>query len=291
MQKTHRWARVVCRPALPKDTADMLMLTSHIWDGHDYLPEVWADWLADPDGFLAVAEYGGQVVGIYMLERFGQLEWYLAGLRVHPEMEGKGIASHLHEYVLDYWQKQHWSGLIRLATLNPKVKTLCDRTGFHQIGEFTAFVAPVLPEPVDSFSLLAENQVDSALEMALHSPIFDWQNRVFGHGWWWSDPQAVYIEDAIKESRAWSWRGETGVLVICVEVEGDRSTPVIEVVGCAQAELPALLLDYRRLAAQQGYMQAGWVASLIPELHPILTTAGFIRDWDEAVSLYERRSE
>ena len=91
-------ARVVCRPALLKDTADMLELTSHIWEGNDYLPQVWAEWLADPEGFLAVAEYGGRVVGIAMLECQQPGEWYLAGLRVHPEMEGRGIAGRLHDY-------------------------------------------------------------------------------------------------------------------------------------------------------------------------------------------------
>jgi len=50
--------RLVCRPALPKDTPDVLELTRTIWDGHDYLPAVWDDWLRDYDGMLAVRNTG-----------------------------------------------------------------------------------------------------------------------------------------------------------------------------------------------------------------------------------------
>ena len=47
---------VVCRPALAKDTEEVMELCSHIWDGGDYIPQVWDEWLADPDGLLGVAE-------------------------------------------------------------------------------------------------------------------------------------------------------------------------------------------------------------------------------------------
>ena len=41
---------LVCRPALPMDTPQVLDLAKHIWEGHDYIPYVWNDWLADPQG-------------------------------------------------------------------------------------------------------------------------------------------------------------------------------------------------------------------------------------------------
>lgn len=277
-------ARVVCRPALLKDTADMLELTSHIWEGNDYLPQVWAEWLADPEGLLAVAEYGGRLAGIAMLECLQPGEWYLAGLRVHPEMEGRGIAGQLHDYLLDTWQHRHVRGVIRLSTHRPKVKHLCERTGFKLICEYTIFVAPSLAEPVESFIPITQNQVEQVLSLAFSSPVFDWHARMYGHGWSWSDPQPKFIEQALEKGRAWLWRDGLGALVTG-EDEG-HPLPVIELLGCPLEHLPEMLLDYRRLAAAQGYQQAGWVASLHPDLQPYLEGADFHRDWDIALSVY-----
>ena len=41
---------IVCRPALPMDTPDVIELTRRIWEGEDYVPHVWAEGLQDPDG-------------------------------------------------------------------------------------------------------------------------------------------------------------------------------------------------------------------------------------------------
>jgi len=281
------WARVVCRPALQKDTNDMLELTSRIWEGNDYIPGVWADWLADTDGFLAVAEYDGRVVGISMLECFQPGEWYLAGLRVHPDIQGQGVAARLNDYMLDYWQRRYGRGVIRLATHNDKVKHMCDRAGFISVGEFTFFIAPSLSEPVETFTPLSIDQVGQAILLVEKSVVFDWHARLYGHGWSWSDLQPKYIISAIEHGRAWLWQDGLGVLVTGEDTDENGTVPLIELVGCAQVYLPGLLVDYRRLAARQGYRKASWVASLHPELQPYLVEAGFHRDWDRALSVYE----
>jgi hypothetical protein len=36
---------IVCRPALPKDTPDVMELTRTIWEGEDYVPKVWGSGL------------------------------------------------------------------------------------------------------------------------------------------------------------------------------------------------------------------------------------------------------
>ena len=283
-------ARVVCRPALLKDTAGMLELTSHIWEGNDYLPQVWAEWLADPEGFLAVAEYGGRLAGIAMLEYQQPGEWYLAGLRVHPDFEGRGIAGKLHDYLLEIFQRGHMRGVIRLATYRPKVKHLCDRTGFTMLCEFTIFSAPALPEPVDAFTPITRNQVADLLAIVELSPVFEWHARMYGHGWTWSSPQPKYVEQAVEQGRAWLWRAGLGALVAGEDTdEHERPVPFVALLGCAQEHLPELLVDYRRLAAAQGYQEAGWVASLHPDLQPYLAGAGFERGWDIALGLFERK--
>jgi GNAT superfamily N-acetyltransferase len=285
----HDLACVACRPGLLKDTQDMLEITRFIWEGHDYVPYAWSEWLADPEGFLAVAEYGGRVVGIYMLECFSPQEWYLAGLRVHPLMEGRGIASRLHSYILEIFERTGRQGVLRLATMNPKVQHLCDQTGFNQICEYTIFTASCLPEPVDTFIPLQLDEAEKALGLIGESPVLGWNGGMIGHIWRWSEPQMKYLLKTIQEGRAWLWQGGAGVLTIVEDDEEDEKYPTPQMIGCSADDLVPLLLDYRRLVARLGYPYAGWIVSLHPELQPYLAKAGFERAWEKAIGLYERR--
>ncbi len=104
-QRPETLRTLVCRPALPADTADVMELTRTIWQGEDYVPAVWAEWLEDCQGWLAVAQYGVHVVGLCKLSRLGAGEWWLQGLRVHPEHEGRGFASRLHDYLMGAWEQ------------------------------------------------------------------------------------------------------------------------------------------------------------------------------------------
>lgn len=131
---------IVCRPALPIDTEQVMELCSHIWEGHDYIPHVWNEWLADPDGLLGVAEVRGRIAGVFKLTKFQEKEWYMEGLRVHPDFRDKGVASHIHGYVVETWRRMG-SGTIRLVTHseNVKVHRMCEQMGFRRIVEFIPY--------------------------------------------------------------------------------------------------------------------------------------------------------
>ena len=97
-------------------------------------PQVWNQWLADREGILAAAEMDGKAVGFGKLTRLASGEWWIEGLRVHPDYQGLKIGSQLFEYLLDQW-KERGSGVIRLATSSERVQVhhLCDRLGFRRV--------------------------------------------------------------------------------------------------------------------------------------------------------------
>jgi GNAT superfamily N-acetyltransferase len=282
---------VVCRPALPKDTADVLELTSHIWEGHDYVPHVWADWLADPEGLLAVAECGGRVVGMYKLTRLGPAEWYLEGLRVHPDQEGRGTAAHLHDYLMDTWQRVG-GGLIRLATVthNVKVQHLAERSGFEQVASFTPFKALAESGPVDDFTPLQPAEAAQALALIQQSPALALSHGLLDRGWAWAWPALKHLEETIQAGQAWWWQGRSDRLLAAWEDDEneDERRLVVQAAACPLDELAELLAGFRRLAAGLGYEAAGWVAPQQPDAQAILEAAGYQRDWDEAVHVYEK---
>ena len=285
--------KVNCRPARQEDTPDVLELTRTIWDGEDYIPYVWQDWLADPQGRLAVAEYEGRVLGLGKLTRLSEDDWWLEGLRVHPEYQGHGIASQLNEYLVEYWL-ENGGGIVRLATSSARlpVHHLCERLGFQKIGEFTPFVAQVIEGKSDQpgFQLMTEAEVPEGITFALQSPSLALSFGLMDLGWQWAPPMEKYLLKPVKSGNAWWWRGREGLLAVYIdEYEKQVYMPIIQLVACSLEKLAECLQDYRRLAAQPGYAKAVWFPPLVAEMAPILEQAGFQRDWEHAMVLYARK--
>ena len=283
---------LVCRPALAQDTASMLELTKTIWDGHDYVPQVWDQWLRDASSCLAVAELGDRMVGLARLARLGENDWWDQGLRVHPEFRNRGIASHLHEYLLDVWQRTG-NGTLRFTTTSDRfpVHHLAERTGFEQVGEFTFFVAPAIMGQSTHFTRLSAEQSGEALKFIQQSALLDWQYGLLNWGWEWTTPELKWLLDAIEKGYAWWWNDRQGLLLAYIDKDDETNEQALAVELLAgPLEIAVdLLQDFRSLAAAEGYDNAVWVASLRDELAPILEQAGYTRAWDNSVYLYARK--
>jgi N-acetylglutamate synthase-like GNAT family acetyltransferase len=83
------------------DKNDILEISRHIWDGHDYLPSVVDEWLKDPRRYFYGVEVAGRIVGVGSMQliEHGRTGW-MEGLRVHPECRGRGYADMLTRYLM-----------------------------------------------------------------------------------------------------------------------------------------------------------------------------------------------
>jgi GNAT superfamily N-acetyltransferase len=281
---------VVCRPALVKDTDAVMELSSHIWEGGDYIPQVWDEWLADPEGLLGVAEMHGRVAGVFKLTKFQEGEWYMEGLRVHPDFQSKGVASHIHNYVLETWRRMG-RGIIRLTTgsYNVKVHRMCEQSGFARIAEFIPYRAPGLAEGTSSFVRLEKADASRGMEFVSKSQLHALSSGLINLGWVYANPQLKHIEETIKERHAWWWRNGMGFISIWEDEEGEVRDPGIQLLACPLEVLGELLLDYRRLMAVEGYKTAGWTVPNRTEVIAKLEETGFERSWDVSLYIFELR--
>jgi len=283
--------RPVCRPALPQDTQDVMELTSKIWEGEDYVPYVWDEWLADYAGFLAVCEYGGKVIGLGKLTLLTGDQWWLEGLRVHPGYEGRGIASHLNDYILNFWDEKG-NGIVRLATASKreKVKHLSEKRGFHLRSECTNYSAAALPGDIDHFRKLTAGAVSAIagyLEQTT-SPAFG--KGLVDIGWQWAAPTEQLLRESIEKGAVWGWvHPEYGQgYLLCREDFEDEGALYIGQLLCGLEATYSFLGDIRHLAAAKGYKKVAWIAQLDTELNIILEETGFQREWDMTLLIYEK---
>jgi len=281
---------VTVRQAYDTDTQQVMELSSHIWEGEDYIPYVWSEWLSDPQGLLVVAEHQERIVGLGKLTRLSEEDWWLEGLRVHPEFEGLGIASQLHEYLFNTW-KRIGNGSVRLGTASFRlpVHHLCKKFGFRKVGECTPFVAHPLDDPtiLERFHLLRSEDAMEAAHFAQNSPSLTLSNGLMDLGWQWAPPRKDYLSRMINDQKIWWWNDRRGLLSLREDKDPDKEPSlVIQIIACPMEEIVELLLDFRRLTHALGYQRAGWMAPLSPDLLPHLEAASFARDWDASMFLF-----
>ena len=108
---------IAVRRARATDRDAVLAFSSTTWDGWDYIPEVWDDWLTARDGVLLVAtgQDDDRPVAVTRLALLSDDEGWLEGIRVDPDARGRGVATNLQIAELA-WAHAHELRVLRYMT-------------------------------------------------------------------------------------------------------------------------------------------------------------------------------
>jgi GNAT superfamily N-acetyltransferase len=282
---------LLCRPALPMDTPGVLVMSSLIWDGEDYLHLVWQDWLSDPEGVLLVGEFGGQIVSTAKLTRLGKLSWWLEGMRVHPEFEGKGFATHVFESILDACGRLG-GGMARLVTGSKRIAVhrMCARLGFVKIGDISAYRAPTSTNDTSPwpFAPVTADEASEAAEFAKNSTSTKITGPFMDMGWQWQEPDAVGLMKNEDGAQVYWWHNKEGLLATWMDEENDEKTFSLKLAACPAEDLSALLMDFRRVGGKHGVPEVRAMLPINTDIGKVLEEAGFHRTWDKSLFIYEK---
>ena len=274
---------VVCRRAVPGDQADVFEFCKGIWEGDDYVPAVWEQWLNDRDGILAVAEYEGHVIGCTKVSRISKGQWWLEGFRVDPQYQGLKVGSQLHNHVTDWWI-ENGEGTLRLMTDagNFTVHHLCNKTGFVKVDEVCAYRAAPLEEPDGSFTSITNPP--AAAVFARKSESIGRTHGLTDLGWRICKPDQEVLEsytnqNAESEHEFYWWKDQQGLFSAWEDEEEGIKTLFLGPVACAQKDMPALLLDVRRWAARRKCNYIFQIVFDVPEIVSQYIAAGFEKKW------------
>lgn len=292
---------VNCRPAVESDTQRMFEMTKTIWDGEDYIPHVWAEWLADPDGKLTVAEYHRRIVGFGKLTRLTDNDWWLEGLRVDPDFEGHGIASQLHDDLIETW-KVIGGGAIRLATSSKRIQVhrICSRSGLEKIGEYRYYKADAINNECNAFQAIAGNELDELMSYTHNNPYRDISFGLIDLGWHWAAPTKELIVKTVNRGHAFWWRKESnlpeGILLYWedewdTDQEARQIVPTIQLILCPPEMIKDCLIDFRSLAGELGSQQAAWFAPVHGAILPILESAGYKTERENNLYIFAKYSD
>jgi GNAT superfamily N-acetyltransferase len=278
---------ILCRPAQPADTKTVQSFLPGIWNGEDYVPQVWDAWLRSREGSLVVAEYAGQTAGLGRLRDLGWGEWWMEGLRVDPQFQGLGIASRLHEYLLERWYESSGS-VVRLAThaRRQAVRHLCQRTGFQEIARLGCLLAA--PQSSDH-SFVRGMKVSLPSGQAQQQRVLSATRGqiLMDLNWAW----AALREERIRERSAsslWTWRGGTGWVVLLQDPDEGGEDLLLQACSIPEGQRYEFFSELRGLASQLGCSGLRVFVPFELAHEEFWTAAGWSRDEDEELLLFER---
>ena len=150
------------RLATAADKPAVLDFAARTWDGWDYIPEVWDEWLASADGIMLVATprdrgpgagleldlYGrslepGRPIGLCRVRMLSEDEAWMEGLRVAPGVRRRGVGTALTAAALR-WGLAQGATVARYATgaRNEGSHRLATAFGFATLAGWRTYAEP-----------------------------------------------------------------------------------------------------------------------------------------------------
>ncbi|NQV17689.1 MAG: GNAT family N-acetyltransferase [Armatimonadetes bacterium] len=123
------------RKIKPEDKSPVLEIASKIWEGDDYLPQVFDEWIKDPNGVFAGLWENEILIGFGHLKYLTPTDIWLEGLRKDPDLNVKGVGEKLSHYYLKILKKNPNISSVRFSTYfdnNASIR-LNEKLGFKKI--------------------------------------------------------------------------------------------------------------------------------------------------------------
>ena len=294
--------QISIRRAQESDRRALELIAARTWEGHDYLPEVISDWLADHEGEFVVATLGaeGRVVGTGKLTRLGTGEWWMEGMRVDPDMYGKGIGGILHRYaVTRAHDLADDGGLLRFSTddENTAVHRMAAETGFALVATFRRYLAGASAAQggADSFSVIGPDEIGPVRAYLESSPTYAHAQRSAVMRRRWSC--RLITDDRLREWAAnnmlLGWHGRRGDrsqldgVMIAQRTEGERGTEhgpewTVLYLDAIPGGLALMAQAARGLAAARGCSTLWHMLLARPERLVAIEQAGWRRPNDDS---------
>jgi N-acetylglutamate synthase-like GNAT family acetyltransferase len=172
MPSAHRDGDLLIRPVRPADRERVIELTRDIWDGHDYVPRVFDDWVSEAGAAFQAIELDGVVVGLQRLRPYASgLVWY-EGLRVASTHRRQGLARSMLRSAIAEAREQTFREM-RLATGNLTAARLFEKVGFERLqddrwwkgGRVEGGESARIPDPAEAEKLWAGIAGSPGLEL------------------------------------------------------------------------------------------------------------------------------
>jgi hypothetical protein len=193
-----------------EDKERVLEICKTIWEGDDYIPQVFDKWVSDPNSyFVGLFDEDNILVGFGRLASQEDGNFWLEGLRKDRTLKIKGVGKKIADYLIKIAIEKECKSL-KFSTYFDNVEsiTLNERIGFSKIKQWS-----LLEVPKDKFTqyLPATSRVNDpkiALEQFIgfvrNSKFLAEMNNYLCEGWKVYDVSVRYLTDLYNNATIYS---------------------------------------------------------------------------------------
>jgi len=123
----------------PSDKDDVLRICSKIWEGRDFIPSKFDEWVNDEKGYFVALLSDDKLVGMSRITYITDTDVLLEGLRKDPDSNVKGVCKAVTEHFLEMLHMKKELTSIRFVTnfKNAHVRNVSEKLGFRLIHTFS----------------------------------------------------------------------------------------------------------------------------------------------------------
>jgi hypothetical protein len=246
------------------------------------------------------------VIGTGKLSRFAGDEWWLEGLRVHPDFQGRGIGRLLFRHGVRQAEVIARRGVSRFVTghSNQATRKLALEAGFSLVGHYVRYVTDAVINAQDAadFRVLGEAELPAAWAFLDSSSHFAQMQRSIKDTWvTWRFLTPERLRTRLAGSLVYGWHGRRhtpdvldGAIILNPlpdesETTGEPRELDVAYIDAITGSLAVIAQATRALVAALGYPTAQHYLLARPERLVAVEQAGWHRpDESEGISLYSR---
>ena len=107
------------------DKAGVMYIVKDIWEGNDYIPLVFEEWVRDRDGvFVCAVDDKGSLIGFEKLTMLTPHDAWIEGLRKDMSLKVKGVGRFLTEHLLQLISNKKKIRTVRFATYFKNIESI-----------------------------------------------------------------------------------------------------------------------------------------------------------------------
>lgn len=203
---------IAFRPGRVADLPQVREVCQDVWNGNDYLPWVWEEWLSKPNYHIFVLEKEGQLVALYGLTvQIGKLHrvGWIRGVRVATAYKRQGLAALIIEHALAE-SKARGLDRVRYATgeANKPMHKLADRYGFQYVATYADLTIPAYTQSASLHEVIGQAvrplrtyEFETAWEFIQNAPTWRETRGLHCVFWTWEDLEADTVRARLEQGR------------------------------------------------------------------------------------------
>lgn len=198
-------------------------MSKKIWGGHDYLPEVWDDWVADKKARFIVATVKGKTVACARASLQTNSVAWLEGVRVHEEYRGFGIAGKLNHSLVE-WARRKGVRVARLSTgsSNRASREHLAKIGFPLMQTFQRLESSKGVRAKPAGVTTPRGSAKTLWNWLKTRPSFAENHAMFSDGWTWYPLTLQTLRKLMSHRQVFTIVKEQQPRACCIFVDEDR---------------------------------------------------------------------